>query len=68
MAYIRKRKFKTKSSFQVQIRRKGIKTICKTFATRTDAKKWARGIERELDQGRYIDYGEASKITLGEVM
>ena len=67
MAYIRKRKFKTKSSFQVQIRRKCIKTISKTFATRTDAKKWARGIERELDQGRYIDYGEANRLTLADL-
>ena len=67
MAYIRRAKYKSKVSFQVQIRRKGIKTLVKTFATRTDAKKWARTIERELDQGNCIDYSEANRLTLGDL-
>ena len=67
MAYIRRAKYKSKVSFQVQIRRKRIKTLVKTFATRTDAKKWARTIERELDQGNCIDYSEANRLTLGDL-
>ena len=67
MAYIRRAKYKSKVSFQVQIKRKGIKTLVKTFATRTDAKKWARTIERELDQGNCIDYSEANRLTLGDL-
>ena len=51
MAYIRRHKYKTKVSFQVQIRRKGFRTIVKSFDTRTQAQKWARGIERKLDMG-----------------
>ena len=68
MASILKRKRKQKTTYLVFIRRKGIKPILKSFINKLDAQKRARGIERELDQGRYIDYGEASKITLGEVM
>ncbi len=68
MASILKRKRNKKTTYLVFIRRKGIKPILKSFINKLDAQKWARGIERELDQGRYIDYGEASKITLGEVM
>ena len=68
MASILKRKRNKKTTYLVFIRRKGIKPILKSFINKSDAQKWARGIERELDQGRYIDYGEASKLTLGEVM
>ena len=68
MAYIRRRKFKKVVSFQVQIRRKGFRTIVKSFDTRTQAQKWARGIERKLDMGDYSDYTEASKLTLGDLL
>ena len=51
----------------MQVRRKGIKTICKTFATRTEARKWARDMERELDQGVYTDLSEAKRLTLGDI-
>ena len=44
------------------VRRKGFKTMVKTFDTRTDAKKWARAVERKLDTGDSADYSEASKI------
>ena len=39
----------------------------KSFSTRTDAKKWARAIERKLDTGNYTDYSEASKFLLGDL-
>ena len=67
MAYIRRAKYKSKISFQVQVRRKGFKTIVKSFDTRTEAKKWGRTIEREFDQGNYIDYSEANRLTFGAV-
>ena len=51
MAYIERRKYKTKTSYLVMVRRKGFKTMVKTFDTRTDAKKWARAVERKLDTG-----------------
>ena len=67
MASIIKRKYNTKTSYQVRIRRIGIKTITKSFLTKTEAKKWARTMETKLDRGDTSDYSMASKITLGEL-
>ena len=67
MATIIKRKCESKITFQVKIRRAGIKAITKTFITKTEAKKWARGMETKLDKGDFSDYLEASKLTLGDI-
>ena len=48
MAYIRRRKFRFKASYIAQVKRKGFKTIVKSFDTKTQAQKWARGIERKI--------------------
>ena len=68
MAYIRKKKYKKKSSFQVQVRRQGFKTLVKSFETKTDAKKWARAMERKFDMGDYSNYSEASKLTVRDLL
>ena len=68
MAYILRRKGKTKVSYRVQVRRRGFTTTFKSFPTRTEAKKWARAMENKLDRGDYSDYTEASKLTLGDIM
>jgi integrase len=39
------------AKWRALIRRKGHKSICKTFATKAAAEKWARGIESKLDDG-----------------
>ena len=67
MATIQKRKYLNKTSYQVRIRRLGIKTITKSFMNRTDAKRWARNMETKLDKGDYFDYSTASKVTLGDL-
>ena len=67
MATIQKRKYLNKTSYQVRIRRLGIKTITKSFLTRTEAKRWARSMETKLDRGDYSDYSTASKVTLGDL-
>ena len=67
MATFFKRKHKKGWNYFVQVRRKGIKTFCKTFATRTEAKRWARQMETKLDRGDHSDYSEASKLTLGDL-
>ena len=67
MATIQRRKWKKKTSYVALVRRKGFKTVVKYFDTRTKAKKWARTIERELDQGNCIDYSEANRLTLGDL-
>jgi hypothetical protein len=50
MAYILKRKWKTKVTYQVQVSHRGFKNIMKTFQTRTEAKKWGRAMERKIDK------------------
>ena len=67
MATIQKRKYLNKTSYQVRIRRLGIKTITKSFMTRTEAKRWSRSMETKLDKGDYSDYSSASKVTLGDL-
>ena len=47
MASIRRKKHK----WQAVIRRAGQPTISKSFISKTDARKWALGIEQKLDQG-----------------
>ena len=59
MATIQKRKYLNKTSYQVRIRRLGIKTITKSFMNRIDAKRWARNMETKLDRGDYSDYSTA---------
>jgi len=68
MAYIRPRKHRFKKSYIAQVKRKGFKTMTKSLDTRTQAQKWARGIERKLDIGDFSDYSEASKLTLGDLL
>ena len=68
MAYIVKRKGKKKTSYRVLVQRKGFKHLIKSFSTLTDAKKWARAVERKLDTGDYADYSEASKLLLGDIL
>ena len=68
MAFIQRRKLKMGWRYTAQVKRKGFKTMVKTFATRTQAQKWSRGMERKLDIGDYSDYSEASRLTLGDLI
>ena len=51
-----------------QVKRKGFKTMVKSFDTKSQAQKRARGIERKLDIGDFSDYTGASKLTLGNLL
>ena len=62
--YIRKRLDK----YFVEIKRQGHKNIYKTFNQKSDAMKWGRSVELQLDQSRYRDTSNASKTTLLSVM
>ena len=62
--YIRKRLNK----YYVEIKRQGHKNIYKTFKQKSDAMKWGRSVEIQLDQSRYRDTSNASKTTLKSVM
>ena len=64
MAHIRKVKYKSTVSYNCIVKRVGFKTISRNFDTKIGAKKWARTIERKLDQGEVFDYSQASRLTL----
>jgi integrase len=50
-----------KNKWQVRVRRKGQPDVTKSFLIRTDAEKWARSIEIEIDRGSYINMSYAQK-------
>lgn len=52
--------------FSVRIRRHGHKLVTKTFLQKTDAVRWSRTIESELDRGVFIDRSEAESTTLAQ--
>jgi integrase len=54
--------------WQAKIRRKGYPAHSKTFDTRTDAEKWARSVEREMDRGRFVSSAEAESTTFTEAL
>lgn len=65
MATIRKHRDK----YQVQIRRKGVAPISKTFSVLADAKEWARLQERRADRDELgADRKELDRISLGELI
>ena len=68
MALVRKRKLATKTSWQVIIRKKGFKTLVKSFSSRSDAYKWSRHMERNLDVGITSDFLEASKYQIKDII
>lgn len=61
---------KKRGDFQwrAQIRLKGHPPLSKTFETYTDAKDWARDIERDMRRGLFIDRREAETTTLLEML
>ena len=69
MASILERKGKDgKTVWQAQVRRKGYPSQIRTFDRKTDAKKWARKVEHEIDEGSWRNVKEASNITLAQAI
>jgi len=54
--------------WQAKIRQKGRRIIARTFDTKTAAQKWARSIERELDQGTYLPSTAAERTTVADAV
>lgn len=59
---------KAKSRYTVMIRLKGRPPQTKTFARKTDAKKWAVDTEKEIRDGLYFRTVEAKKYTLNDLI
>lgn len=54
--------------WQVRVRRKGHPTETRSFRTRQDAERWARGLEADMDRGAYVPMEEAQRTTLGDLI
>ena len=68
MATIVARKGKRATTYQVIVRRKGWPTETRTFKRKTDAQKWARNVERNMDQGEFASESVARSTTLSELV
>jgi integrase len=55
-------------SWFAQIRRKGHKSISKSFSTKTRAQEWARKIEREMDTMDFRDGRTISSMTVSDLI
>ena len=65
MAHIEKRP----GGYRVQVRKRGMPSISRTFDLKADAEAWAREIERELQRGNIaVLRDDAGKITLADVV
>lgn len=67
MATITKYKAKNGPTYRVQIRRKGHYTAA-TLTSKEGAERWARKVEREIDEGLFETTIEAQKHTLAELV
>jgi integrase len=54
--------------WQARVLRDGYPDQTKTFATKSDAEKWARAIESEIDKGQFVNVSEAQRTALGDVI
>lgn len=68
MAQILKRRRIKGYVYRATVKRIGFKEKSKTFDNKSDALKWARRLERQIDLGELHDYSEASKLTLGDII
>ncbi len=69
MAYIQKRVTADgRTRYRVQIRKKGYPTQTATFERLTDARKWARDTEADIDHGRHFKTVAAKKHTFAELI
>jgi integrase len=59
---------KRKSGWLAQIRRKGYEVICRTFDTKSEAERWALGVESGMGIGTYVDNRETLTTSLGECL
>ena len=54
--------------WQAQVIRKGNPAQYKTFNNKTDAEKWARQVEAEMDKGVFVSRKEAESTTLSDAI
>jgi|TARA_B100000959_G_C14876235_1_gene580535 integrase len=68
MGTIRKRKSKRGNVYYAEVRQKNSKSIGKTFLKRTNATRWIKEVEYQLDKQTYVDFRETARLTLGDLL
>ena len=59
---------KQRTSYRVQIRRRGFPPVTATFERKTDADQWARETEADMSRRRYFPQHEAERHTLADLV
>ena len=54
--------------WQVQVRHRGMRPAVKSFKTKTEAERWARLLESEIDRGVFVDRTDAQRTTIAELI
>ena len=54
--------------WQARIQRQGQVPVSKLFGTRQDAERWARQVEAQMDQGKFVSLRLDERTTLGELI
>lgn len=69
MAVIEKRVSRSgEISYRAKIRKRGYPPQNATFVRKTDAQRWAKRIESDMDEGRYFPNAKAKRHTVGELL
>ena len=55
-------------AWQVRVRKKGFPELVESFATKTEAQAWSVAREAEMHQRKFVDYREAERHSLGDLM
>jgi len=57
-----------RTSYRVQVRKRGFPPVTATFERKTDAAKWAQATESDMDRRRYFPQHEAERHTLTDLV
>lgn len=56
------------NGWQARVRRLGFPVEIKTFSTKSEAERWSRLMESEMDRGLFVSRAEAEKTTFGDII
>ena len=54
--------------WQVRIKKRGYEEMARTFDLKTEAERWAKQVEAEMDRGVFVSRAEAEATTLAEAL
>lgn len=57
-----------RTTYRVQVRRRGFPPVSATFARRTDAVRWAREVEADMQRRRFFPQHEAERHTVADLV